>query len=399
MTSEPFTLRWGILGISPLSSHTGTYTNTLPATGGIAKTFTKDLLIDPTTRGVTDIRHTVAAAASSSSASRAQTFLSDLNAPSTAKAYGSYQELVDDKNVDIIYVATPHSHHYQHIRLALEAGKHVLAEKPITVNAAQCEIVTQLAKEKGKFLMEAVWTRFFPLSLEVTDFLRSGKLGEIKRVFADFSFWNDVEKEFGTSNRMVNMDLAGGAMLDLGIYSLTWVFMALYHTLPVQEDGKKQDPGVVSQVSKYAATGCDEQTTVLLDFAGKAHAVATTSIRVASTPNAEHNAQDDIRIQGTLGDLTVNYAPRPGSYTVTPATSAARGTPGSFAYEKKTFETPGGGHGMFWEADECARCVRDGKGESATMGLEESAAVLRVMDEVRKAHGVLYGEAVEGVSR
>jgi predicted dehydrogenase len=267
----------------------------------------------------------------------------------------------------------------------------------MTVNAAQCEIVTRLAKEKGKFLMEAVWTRFFPLSVEVTNFLRSGKLGEIKRVFADFSFWNDVEKDFGTTNRMVNMDLAGGAMLDLGIYSLTWVFMALYHTLPVQEDGKRQDPGVVSQVSKYAATGCDEQTTILLDFAGKAHGVATTSIRVASTPNAEHNAQDDIRIQGTLGDLTVNYAPRPGSYTVTPATSVARGTPASFSYEKKTFDTPGGGHGMFWEADECARCVREGRGQSAVMGLEESAAVLRVMDKVRRAHGVRYGEAVEGV--
>jgi predicted dehydrogenase len=301
--------------------------------------------------------------------------------------------------VDIIYIATPHSHHYQHIRLALEAGKHVLAEKPITVNAAQCKIVTQLAKEKGRFLMEGVWTRFFPLSLEVVDFLRAGKLGEIKRVFADFSFWHDVEKEFGTERREVNMDLAGGALLDLGIYSLTWVFMALYHTLPISSNSsQRQDPSVVSLISKYPPTGCDEQTTILLDFAGKAHGIATTSLRVASTPNTSHNAQDDIRIQGTLGDLTVNYAPRPSSYILTPATSEGRGTPAEFVYEKKTFEEKqGGGHGMFWEADECARCVREGRLESEVMGWGESEAVMRVMDGVRRAHGVGYGEEVEGV--
>jgi predicted dehydrogenase len=267
--------------------------------------------------------------------------------------------------------------------LALEAGKHVLVEKPATVNAEQLEILGKLAKERHLFLMEAVWTRFFPLSLEVVDIIKRGQLGTVKRVFADFSFWNDVESEFGTTHRMVNVDLAGGALLDLGIYSLTWVFQALYHT------GDRIAPNVVSAVTKYK-TGCDEQTTVLLDFNG-AHAVATTSIRVASTPNAEHNGQDDIRIQGTLGDLTINYAPRPSSYTLTPATSVSRGTPASFQYGKKEFSVnQGGGHGMFWEADECARCVRDGKLESEICGLEESAAVLRVMDSVRKTHGIVY---------
>lgn len=376
-SSEPFTLRWGIL-----------------APGGIARTFTKDLLIDPSTRSVSDVRHELVAAASSSSKDRAQTFLSDVGAPSSAKAYGSYQDLLNDANIDIIYIASPHSHHYQHARMVLEAGKHALIEKPVTVNAAQFRILQSIARERKLFMMEAVWTRFFPLSREVVSFIKDGKLGAIKRVTADFSFWNDVEKEFGTQHRMVNMNLAGGALLDLGIYSLTWVFMALYAA------GQQKAPdSVVSAVTKYAATGCDEQTTVLLTF-GDAHAVASTGIRVASTPDARHNAQDDIRIQGTLGDLTVNYAPRPKSYTLTPATSASRGTPASFEYEVKTFEDSlGGGHGMFWEADECARCVRDGKGESAAMGLKESAAVLRVMDEVRKAHGVLYGEAVEGVSR
>tara|TARA_R110002003_G_scaffold120_2_gene10605 strand:- start:12206 stop:13480 length:1275 start_codon:yes stop_codon:yes gene_type:complete len=362
------------------------------ATGGIAKTFTKDLLISPATRDVHDVRHEVVAAASSTSAARAQDFLSELKAPSSAKAYGSYKDLVNDSTVDIIYIATPHSHHYQHARLALEAGKHVLIEKPVTVNVEQFVVLQDLAKKKERFMMEAVWTRFFPLSREVVDFISQGKLGEIKRVFADFSFWNDVEKEFGTSHRMVNMDLAGGALLDLGIYSLTWLFQAIYHTKP---EAERKAPSVVSAVAKYKDTGCDEQTTVLLDFGGS-HGVATTSIRVASTPNVEYNTQDDIRIQGTLGDLTVNYAPRPRTYTLTPASSASRGTPGAFKHETKEFDDgPGGGHGMFWEADECARCVRDGRLQSDVIGWKESEEVLRVMDEVRKQHDIVYPGSLE----
>lgn len=134
-----FQLKWGIL-----------------ATGGIAETFSRDLWVNPETRGVKDIEHVVVAAASSSSADRAQAFLKEVRAPETAKAYGSYQELVNDPNVDIIYVATPHSHHYQNVRLALEAGKDVLCEKAFTTNAKQLEILVKIAKEKNLFLMEAV---------------------------------------------------------------------------------------------------------------------------------------------------------------------------------------------------------------------------------------------------
>jgi predicted dehydrogenase len=358
------------------------------ATGGIATQFTRDLLIAPSTRSVHDVRHEVVAAASSTSVSRAQEFLNKLKAPSSAVAYGNYKDLVHDKNIDIIYIATPHSHHYQHARLALEAGKHILLEKPACVNVAQFAILQDLARKHNRFLMEAVWTRFFPLTQEVISLIRHNKLGKIKRVFADFSFSHDVEREFGTEHRMVNMDLAGGVLLDLGIYSLTWVFVALYHA---QLDEDRTVPGVVSAVQKYS-TGADEQTTVLCDFGG-AHGVATTSIRVASTPNAAHNGQDDVRIQGTLGDLTVNYAPRPRSYTLTPVKGET-----SFEHETKEFDDgPGGGHGMFWEADECARCVRDGRIESEVMGWKESEEVLKVMDEVRRQHGVVYPGGLESV--
>lgn len=179
-----------------------------------AAVFTTDLLADPQTRSVSDVIHTVAAVASSSSTDRAKKFISDFKVPSPCAAYGSYAELVKDPNVDIIYVATPHSHHFQNTMLCLEAGKHVLCEKAFTVNAAQAKILTKTAKEKGLFLMEAVWTRYFPLSIQIRKMITDGEVGEVLRVIADNSFGDDVEERFGTAHRMVNMDLAGGALLD-----------------------------------------------------------------------------------------------------------------------------------------------------------------------------------------
>jgi predicted dehydrogenase len=373
--------------------------------------FTKDLLVDPSTRDVNEIRHVVTAAASSSSSSRASEFLEDVGASPAAKAYGTYVELVQDPDVDIIYVATPHSHHYQHTRLALESGKHVLVEKPITVNVSQAQVLCTLAEEKNLFLMEAVWTRFFPLTRSIQDFIRSGRLGTVKRVYADLSFWNDVETEFGTEHRMVNMQLAGGALLDLGIYSLTWVFLILYHLQQYSKEGKMTlPPGVNAALSKYGGTGCDEMTSIVLDFPGAhvgsvssdakegngdAHAIALTNIRVSNSPNDAHPSVDPIRIQGTLADITVS-APsyRPTSYTLIPAQNPNRGKLADFEFETKQFDIPAG-HGMFWEADECARCIRDGKLESDIMSWEESLGVMKVMDEVRLQGGLDYPENIE----
>ena len=198
--APPYTIRWGIL-----------------ATGGIAETFAKDLMLDPSTRQVHDVAHTVAAAASSSSSSRAAEFLKTCACPAEAKAYGSYEELVKDPKVDIVYVATPHSHHFQNTMLCLLAGKHVLCEKAFTVNEAQARKLCETAKEKKLFLMEAVWTRFFPLSLEIRKSIQDGTLGHVHRVIADNSFCQDIESTWGADgakHRMVNPDLAGGALLD-----------------------------------------------------------------------------------------------------------------------------------------------------------------------------------------
>lgn len=175
-------------------------------------------MLDSKKRGASDLMHIVAAAASSTSSDRAKKFLEDCKCPSGAKAYGSYHELVKDVNVDIVYVATPHSHHYQNVMLCLEAGKAVLCEKAFTTNAAQAKRLYETAKKKNLFLMEAVWTRFFPLSVQIRKVIEEGGLGAVHRVIADNSFGDDIEEKYGTKSRMVNMDLAGGALLDRELF-------------------------------------------------------------------------------------------------------------------------------------------------------------------------------------
>ncbi|KAI9845656.1 MAG: hypothetical protein M1837_004630 [Sclerophora amabilis] len=364
--AQPHTVRWGIL------------------------VFTKDLLVDPSSRDVNDVKHEVVAVASSSSADKAKKFIRDCDVPSSAAAYGSYEELVADKNVDVIYIATPHSHHFQNGMLCLNAGKHVVCEKPFTVNAEQTKVLAELATKKKLFLMEAVWTRFFPLSVQIRDMVSGGKIGKVYRVMADNSFGDNVEEKYGTEHRMVNMELAGGAMLDLGIYSLTWVFQILYHLEPA---ASRQPPTVASAMSKYPKTGADELTSMIVTFPNTAaHGIATTNIRVASNPDGHHSAGPAIRIQGTQGEIQV-YGPafRPTRYRIIP--KGDEKTPPNV----QDVECKIPGHGMFWEADEAARCIRDGRLQSDVMSLAESVTIMEVMDQARRQNDLVYPEWMESV--
>lgn len=371
---------------------------------------TKDLLVDPTTRGVKHIKHTVVAAASSSSKSRAESFLKEVGAPSDAKPYGSYEELVKDPNIDIIYIATPHSHHYQNAMLCLEAGKPVLCEKAFTVNAPQTRALAEKAKEKNLFLMEAVWTRYFPLSVYVREQITSGRIGPVARVFADNSMATNPEEAFNDGkHRMVNPDLAGGALLDLGIYSLTWVFQTLYLTQP---ETARQSPKVLAALKNYGPTkAADEATTIVLSFprseeaGGEAHAIATTSLRVATAP-ARNDDVPGIRIQGQKGEIQV-FPPafRPTRTRIIlndgtveeknfpqPGPGAGSGWYNGFGDGKNA---EGEGHGMFWEADEAATALVEGKKEGKYESLAESIVIMEVMDEARKQGGLVYPEKIE----
>ncbi|CAK7198928.1 D-xylose 1-dehydrogenase (NADP(+)) [Sporothrix eucalyptigena] len=385
----PFTLKWGIL-----------------ATGGIAQTFSKDLLADPAARGTEDVRHEIVAAASSTSADRAAQFLKDVGAGADAKAYGSYAELVVDPNVDIIYVATPHSHHFQNTMLALEVGnKHVLCEKAFTVTAAQARKLVETARARNLFLMEAVWTRYFPLSVQVRSLVQSGTIGTVYRVVADNSFNSNADNSptsvvtFDDSHRMVNPDLAGGALLDLGIYSLTWLFQILYHLQP-EAEGKKEAPKVVAAINKYERTGADESTTIVLQFPGhRSQGIGMTSLRVGTGVSQAQKSGPAILIQGSDGEIQVmGPAFKPLAYRV--ITKSSNKTQDQVPWidvpipedkrEGKTWK----GHGMFWEADEAARCLRDGKKESATLPLSESIVIMETMEEALKQGGIVYPELI-----
>lgn len=146
---------------------------------------------------MTDVAHEIVAVASSSSADRAVDFIKRIDGPSSAATYGSYAELVADSNVDIIYVATPHSHHFQNTMLCLEAGKHVLCEKAFTVNASQAKKLVETAKAKNLFLMEAVWTRYFPLSIKVRELITSGAIGTGYRTLCEPAYHLPYEMQFG----------------------------------------------------------------------------------------------------------------------------------------------------------------------------------------------------------
>jgi len=285
--------------------------------------------------------------------------------------------------------------------LCLLANKPVLCEKSFTTNAAQARALIATARSRNLFLMEAVWTRFFPLSLQIRSLISTGQLGAIHRVLADNSFGVDVENVWGTSHRMTNMDLAGGALLDLGIYSLTWLFQTIYHTLPKAE---RRPPSVVSSISKFPATGADEKTSMILTFpvappAGgnqsEAHGIALTNFRVATDVDGHGTAaKGAIRIQGTKGEVQVDGpAFRPTHYRVIPV--GGTGKVGEGEKDTKEVQCDIPGQGMFWEADECGRCLRDGRVESEGMGWEESVVIMDVMDEVRRQNGMKYPDKIE----
>jgi dihydrodiol dehydrogenase / D-xylose 1-dehydrogenase (NADP) len=207
---------------------------------------------------------------------------------------------------------------------------------------------------------------------------------------------------------MVNPDLAGGALLDLGIYALTWVFQTLYHTQP---ESARQAPTVVSSLKKYP-TGADEMTTMLLTFprsselGGDAHGIATTAFRTTPDPDGKGSAGPAIRVQGDKGEVQIFHpAYRPTKTKlvlsdgtvedkefVQPGPGNGSGWYNGFGDDKNP---EGEGHGMFWEADECAFALKEGRKEGKYEGLKESVVIMEVMDEVRKQNGMTYPDKIE----
>jgi predicted dehydrogenase len=242
--------------------------------------------------------------------------------------------------------------HHPDALLALRAGKPVLLEKPFTMNAAEAEELVAEARQRGLFLMEAMWTRFLPHILEIRRLLADGALGEIVTVSADHGQWFAEDPAF----RLFAPELGGGALLDLGIYPVSFASMVL------------GAPDRVLAMADPAFTGVDAQTSILLGYESGAHAVLNCELR-AKSPTRAAIVGTDARIE-IEGDF---YAPV--SYTLI-----------SRDGEEQRFESPPESRkGLRYEADEVARCLAEGLLESPGMPLDETVAIMRTMDAVRAA--------------
>jgi predicted dehydrogenase len=318
MTTEP--LRWGIMG-----------------TGGIARAFAEDLEL--TTSGVV-------AAVGSRTAPTADAFADQLGIPAR---HSSYEALADDPGVDVVYVATPHPMHHANARLALEAGKPVLVEKPFTMNAGEARDLVELARDKNLFLMEAMWTRFLPHVRHVRELLPS--LGDVVTVTADHGQWFAEDPAF----RLFAPELGGGARLDLGIYPVSFASMVL------------GAPERVAAMATPAFTGVDAQMSMLFGYRSGAHAVLGCTLSAVSPTTASIVGTDArIEIDGPF------YAPA--SFTLIPR-----------AGERSRFEYVDEGRGLRHQADEVARRLAGGDTESPLMPLDETVSIMATMDEVLAA--------------
>jgi predicted dehydrogenase len=315
--TEP--LRWGVIG-----------------SGWIAETFAADLALTDSGRIV---------AVGSRLQETADKFADRFDIPNR---HAGYESLVADPEVDVVYVATPHPMHHANALLALRAGKPVLVEKAFTMNAAEARDLVDTARAAGLFLMEAMWTRFLPHIAEIRRLVAEGVLGDIVSVSADHGQWFDKKPDF----RLFAPELGGGALLDLGVYPVSFASMIL------------GTPDRILALIDPAFTGVDGQTSMLFGYPSGAQAILTCTSGAVSPVRAA--------IVGTEARIELDrsfYAPTP--FTLIPR----RGEP-------KRFELPHEGHGIRHEADEVARCLREGLLESPLMPLDESISIMETMDAV-----------------
>jgi predicted dehydrogenase len=317
MTTEP--LRWGLIG-----------------SGQIASDFADDLTLTDSGRVV---------AIGSRSQESADRFADKFDIPNR---HASYEALVADPAVEVVYVGTPHPMHYANALLALEAGKPVLVEKPFTMNADEARRLIDRARSEGLFLMEAMWTRCLPHIVEIGRLLADGALGDIVTVMADHGQFFPKDP----ASRLFARELGGGVLLDCGVYPVSFASMVL---------GK---PARVVALITPAFTGVDGQTSMLFGYAGGAQAVLTCTSS-ARTPTRAAIVGTEARIE--IDSLF--YAPS--TFTLIRRDGSAT-----------RFEPPHEGNGLHYEADEVARCLGAGLLESPLMPLDESLAIIETLDTV-----------------
>ncbi len=320
-------IRWGILG-----------------TGNIATSFAKGVMTMPDAE---------LAAVGSRSQATADAYGDQFN---INRRYASYEGLVNDPEVDVVYIATPHAMHLENMLLCFEAGKPVLCEKPFTINAAQARQAIMRARELGLFAMEATWMRFTPLMVELRRQLIAGVIGELRMVNADFG----IRVEFDPTFRLFDPILGGGGMLDVGVYPLSLAQMVL------------GTPTQVTGLAELGQTGIDEQSACILSYSGGQLAVLHNAIRTETPQEAT--------IMGTEGWIRI-HAPwwMPQALTIH--------KPGE---NEQQVEIPFAADGYTYEAAEVHRALHAGMLESELMPLDETVAILETMDTLRGQWGMHY---------
>jgi predicted dehydrogenase len=321
------TIRWGIL-----------------ATGGIAHAFTQDLILDG---------HTVQAVGSRSLAA-AEAFAAEFGIPT---AHGSYEALAADPEVDIIYVSTPHPFHAANATLALTHGKHVLIEKPLTLNAGEARDITELAAEKGLLVLEGMWTRFLPHMRRIREIIAAGTLGEVHTLIADHT--QDLPDDPG--HRLNSMELGGGALLDLGVYPITFA-SELFGT-----------PETILAAATFKATGADAQVATTFRYPGGQIALTLSASDTAGTNTAV--------ILGTLGRIEID------AVWYSPTSFRVLNSRGEVV---ESYESTVPGRGMQFQAVEAERVIRAGLIESDLLPVAEMVSIMETLDAVRERIGLRY---------
>ncbi|MCI3922179.1 Gfo/Idh/MocA family oxidoreductase [Paenibacillus sp. TRM 82003] len=313
--------------------------------GGISDRFAREL---PNAPGA------ALAAVAGRSLEKAQAFAEKFGVP---RAYGSCEELAADPDVEIVYIGTLHTVHMENALTLLRGGKAVLCEKPFTINAREAQRIADLSKERGLFLMEAMWTRFLPAIAEVREWLNAGAIGDVRIVKAEFGFdagWNP-------EGRLLNKEKGGGTLLDAGIYPVSFASMVFGGTSPER----------ITSSAVIGETGVDEQFSLLFEYEGGRTASLHGSVRL-SMPN-------DAWIYGTKGRIHI-----PNFLFAKSATLHVNGEePVVFAKEMEPT-------GHFFQAIEAMNCLREGRRESAVMPVDETVRIMKTLDDIRAQWGLRY---------
>ena len=273
-----------------------------------------------------------------------------------AKIYNSYEALVNDPEVDGVYIATPHRFHFENTMLSLNAGKPVLCEKPLTVNAAETRQLIQTSREKKVFLMEALWTRYLPIYGVIRKWLDEKEIGDISLMVGTFGF--NAPKE--TEDRWQNPELAGGTLLDMGIYPIAvsqWVMGT--------------QPKSFVSMAHIGSTGVDELTTCSLKYENNVISQSHSSFR--------GNHVNDFLIYGNKGYIRIH----PNFWGSTKATLVAND-------QELTVSKPLHASGFEYQTEEAMRCIRAGLLESSGMSHADTLANIELMDAIRADIGLKY---------